>query len=211
MALTPIPYTENWKDVYGAQGAPENTPAKMDPVSGYWTNDTGTYDETIVVVLAGGTTNYLIDWIDGSDPQQVAVATGTATHVYAQNGSYLIKIWDKDYPTNVAYLHAIVSGIPSVDVGPGGYAPDVLVDPTIPVPVQLGVTMKCDQGVWRGSPVPTITFIWKRNGNTIGNAPKTDTYTPVEADVGQLIKCSVSGENYYGKKTKASNEETCLP
>lgn len=94
------------------------------------------------------------------------------------------------------------SGATDID---GGNLPSNSVAPAITGTAQEGQTLTCSTGTWSGS--PTYTYQWKRNGNNIGGATSS-TYLLVLADVGTLIKCTVTATNFVGSATADSNTVT---
>ena len=94
------------------------------------------------------------------------------------------------------------SGATDID---GGNAPANTVAPAITGTAQEGQTLSCSTGTWSGS--PTYAYQWKRNGSNIGSATNS-TYVLVTADVGQLIKCTVTATNFIGSANADSNTVT---
>lgn len=88
MALTPVPYTDNWFDTFGSQVAPIGQAAKTAPI-------------VIVapVALAGQVVTInrthalamVIDWADGSPVEVHAAGGGVKTHTYNRPGNYRIR------------------------------------------------------------------------------------------------------------------------
>lgn len=114
MALTPIPYTKNWADVFGSQTVPTEANAgsasKVNPPT-----------ITNVNVAAGGATTVLatragvgkIDWGDGT--VEAMAATGNLAHTYTRNGDFGIKIWTDADPSAFATARAHVNNTPKPD------------------------------------------------------------------------------------------------
>jgi hypothetical protein len=69
---------------------------------------------------------------------------------------------------------------------------------------QTGETVTCSDGVWTGSPTPTLSKQWKRNGVNISGAGAT-SYVLQVADVGQTITCVVTATNIGGSASQASD------
>jgi hypothetical protein len=65
-------------------------------------------------------------------------------------------------------------------------------------------TLTTTTGTWTGSPTPTFTYQWQRAGSNIGGAT-SNTYTLVDADAGNAIRCVVTGTNAAGSSSANSN------
>lgn len=68
----------------------------------------------------------------------------------------------------------------------------------------VGEELTCDPGNWAGTPQPTFTYQWKRNGVDIPGETNS-TYTNVQADVAQTISCTVTAHNIRGSVSADSN------
>jgi hypothetical protein len=70
-------------------------------------------------------------------------------------------------------------------------------------PVAIGDTLRCvgtpPDRIWVGSPAPTFTYQWTRNGAPITGATSA-TYTIAPADAGRALQCVVTGTNLVGVK-----------
>ena len=62
-------------------------------------------------------------------------------------------------------------------------------------------------GTWNGYPAPTLYYQWYRGNNPL-SAEISTSYTIVTADVGQPIRCFVTGTNAIGYATAISNSIT---
>jgi FG-GAP-like repeat/Abnormal spindle-like microcephaly-assoc'd, ASPM-SPD-2-Hydin len=69
-----------------------------------------------------------------------------------------------------------------------------------------GSTLTCSDGTWTNSPT-SFAFQWLRNGQAIPGATN-QTYTLVEADVGQQIACRVTASNAGGSNSRTSSSVT---
>jgi hypothetical protein len=67
-----------------------------------------------------------------------------------------------------------------------------------------GQTLSCTTGSWKGSPVPTFTFSWLRDGVAIPGATGS-TYAVQAADQGNGVTCKVAAANKFGKASAVSN------
>jgi hypothetical protein len=68
----------------------------------------------------------------------------------------------------------------------------------------FGSTLSCTTGTWTGTPTISYTYQWQRDGSNI-NTATSSTYTLVQADVGNTIRCVVTGTNSYGNSSAISN------
>jgi hypothetical protein len=68
----------------------------------------------------------------------------------------------------------------------------------------VGQVLSCSTGAWGGSPAPTYTFQWLRNGNTLGSKATGSGYEVTAEDEGQALSCAVTASNSAGKATATS-------
>ena len=74
--------------------------------------------------------------------------------------------------------------------------------PTVSGTGKVGATLTCWEGAWDNSPT-SFTFQWQRNGTvSVGSG---STYVPIDADVGQSIRCIVTAFNSGGIVPATSN------
>ncbi len=126
--------------------------------------------------------------------------------------------WGAWLPNYKVQADATASGVPNVISTTGAQSattPSFTVNPTIhskikdnwgnnpgnwePAPTTLGVDqveLKCGQGYVNGADNPTFTYLWKRNGSSLGVT--TQTYTRVAADAGADITCTITPTNGAG-------------
>jgi hypothetical protein len=92
--------------------------------------------------------------------------------------------------------------VPNLDTGGGGVSsiPSFTVEADITGTEAAGSTLTCDNGTLTGSPVPTITKQWKRNGVDIAGETGS-TYLLVSADLGTTVSCLVTATNSVGSDT----------
>lgn len=85
MALTPVPYAQNWKDVFGSQYAPEAQATKTAPIviaaPATLVGQVATINRTHALAMT-------VDWGDGIVE---AAASGAKTHTYARRGDFRIR------------------------------------------------------------------------------------------------------------------------
>jgi len=63
---------------------------------------------------------------------------------------------------------------------------------------------------WDGNPVPTLTYQWLRNGDSISGATD-DTYEAISADVNKVISVRCAATNSQGTDFVISNEVLIQP
>lgn len=68
----------------------------------------------------------------------------------------------------------------------------------------VGRSLLCSRGSWTGSPVPTFTYTWLRNGAAIAGATR-NTYGVQAADRGTGLACKVMATNKSGSAAAVSN------
>ena len=98
-----------------------------------------------------------------------------------------------------------MSGILSMLSG-GTYssAPANTVAPVVSGTATVGQTLSTTNGTWTGAPDPTFTYQWQRAESNIGGATSS-TYVLVSADVGNAIRCVVTGTNAVSAVSANSN------
>jgi len=84
-----------------------------------------------------------------------------------------------------------------VPAGTGGTAPENTTAPEVAGTPALGETLTCSEGAWSGSPAPTVTYEWLRDGSAIA-AATSPTYLVKEADEGHSLTCRVTAVNEEG-------------
>jgi hypothetical protein len=78
------------------------------------------------------------------------------------------------------------------------------VAPVVSGTATVGQTLSTTNGTWTGTATITYTYQWQRNGVDIGSATSS-TYTLVNADAGNPVRCVVTGTNSYGNSSANSN------
>jgi hypothetical protein len=86
----------------------------------------------------------------------------------------------------------------------GGSPPVNTVAPVVSGVGIVGQTLTTTNGTWTGSPIPTYTYQWQRNGSNIGSAT-SQTYVLVSADAGTNVRCVVTATNAIGSASANSN------
>ncbi len=75
--------------------------------------------------------------------------------------------------------------------------------PVVSGSTTIGSLLSTTDGTWTGTPAPTFTYQWKRNGVAIGGAT-ANTYTLVIADNGTTITVTVTATNVAGNASATS-------
>ena len=88
--------------------------------------------------------------------------------------------------------------------GPHGTPPELVEKPKVEGGDAVGEKLKCTQGVWTGSPTPTYSYEWLREGAPI-ELQTTNEYTIVTADEGHSLSCKVTATNSEGKAEAPSS------
>ena len=78
-----------------------------------------------------------------------------------------------------------------------GTKPENSAPPLISGEAALGKTLSCSTGEWSGTPAPTLSFQWLREGTAISGATAS-TYVVGEADQGKSLVCEVLARNASG-------------
>lgn len=94
----------------------------------------------------------------------------------------------------------------SLSNGTPQVAPSNRIAPAISGTPTVGQLLTCSSGTWIGSPAPTFSYQWKRNGTNLPGATAS-TYTPVSADNLQDMTCDVTATNANGSTTQVSNTQ----
>lgn len=128
------------------------------------------------------------------------VYNGSWTPSEAQAGTTVALtavVTDSGGQTTQLALNVIVEGKPKFTAPPvlsgltGGYA-------------TIGKALTCSTGTTSGYPAPTYSYSWTVDGVAAGGA--TNTYTPVAADAGKKVVCSVTATNKLGQASAASGQ-----
>lgn len=102
---------------------------------------------------------------------------------------------------------AYYSAVYSVGIVP--FPPALTTAPVVTGSTQQGSTLTSSTGVWAGTPVPTYTYQWQRDGVAIGGATNA-TYVTVGADIGTGVRCRVTATNAGGTASANSNAITVV-
>jgi len=86
----------------------------------------------------------------------------------------------------------------------GASLPVNTVAPVVSGTAVVGQSLTTTDGTWTGTPSPTFSYQWYRGATPISGATNS-TYTLVQADAGQNIKCTVTATNGAGSASADSN------
>jgi len=94
--------------------------------------------------------------------------------------------------------------LPSNIIATPGAGPLNTVAPVVSGTATVGQTLSTTNGTWTGTPTIVFTYQWQRNGVDIPSATSS-TYTLVDADAENPIRCVVTGTNSAGANSANSN------
>jgi hypothetical protein len=145
-------------------------------------------------------------------------ASGRYTIAALPSGSYTLEFRGSHYITQYYNNQPTLANATPLSVS----APDVTgginaaLVPLAPVntaaPVasgtpSVGQTLSCAPGSWTGSPAPTFTYSWLRDGVPVPDAV-ANTYVVQSADEGNGLTCKVTATNKSGSAAAVSNTLT---
>jgi hypothetical protein len=76
--------------------------------------------------------------------------------------------------------------------------------PVVSGTATVGQTLSCTTGGWNGYPAPTYAYQWVRGAATNISGATSSTYTLVDADYNDTIKCTVTATNSAGSASATS-------
>jgi hypothetical protein len=91
-----------------------------------------------------------------------------------------------------------------------GEAPKYKKAPEVLGAAGVGKQLTCSPGEWTGSPAPTFTYTWLRDGKAIAGATGT-TYLVESADELHTISCAVRAESSEGSSEAPSSNNVKIP
>ena len=98
-----------------------------------------------------------------------------------------------------------MTGVLMMSVGNSyGSLPVNTVAPVVSGTATVGSTLTTTNGTWLGAPAPTFTYQWQRGVSNISGATSS-TYVVQLADVGNTLRCVVTGTNAVGSASANSN------
>lgn len=119
----------------------------------------------------------------------------------ATNSTYLLVEADYNNPircvVTATNARGSVSANSNATANVAGLAPVNTAAPTISGTAVVGSTLTVSDGTWTGVPTPTFGYQWQRGTTNISGATST-TYVVQLSDVGNTIRCVVTGTNAVG-------------
>ena len=97
---------------------------------------------------------------------------------------------------------ATSGGIDAAMQPTGGEPPRNLQQPTVSGNATVGDVLECSSGSWAGSPSPSFSYDWLRNGQSVGYG---SGYRVQQADEGSSLRCEVTAQNSAGSESAYSN------
>jgi hypothetical protein len=76
--------------------------------------------------------------------------------------------------------------------------------PVVSGTATVGQTLSCTTGGWSGYPAPTYAYQWVRGAATNISGATSSTYTLVDADYNNTVKCTVTATNSAGSASATS-------
>ena len=144
-------------------------------------------------------------------------STGVGTPAAGGSGIVIVKIPNDytgalsgglTYSTSTAVagynIYSITAGTGNITFEEAPLIPANTVAPVVSGTATVGQLLSTTDGTWTGAATITFTYQWQRNGSNIGSATSS-TYTLVDADAGNPIRCVVTGTNGVGNSSANSN------
>ena len=177
---------------------------------------------TIGTATATSTTTATVSFtqpaFNGGAPITSYTATsspGNITGTVTQSGSGTITV--SGLTTGTAYTFTVTAtNVAGTSVASS--ASNSITTPTVPVNTVApsvtgtatnGQTLSCSTGTWIGTATITFAYQWRRAGSNISGATSS-TYALVDADVGSVMSCIVTGTNSQGSGTGTSNNTNAV-
>jgi hypothetical protein len=141
----------------------------------------------------------LTEWVHYGDGVQKGRVTGASP---TKSGRVILDDWPDDYQFPASTASA-------------GVAPVNTVAPVVSGTPEVGQTLSVTDGTWTGVPAPTFTYQWQYNDGSWNNIVGATSATWVvdvsgAVDVGDTIRCQVTGSNASGNSTANSNATAAL-
>jgi len=144
---------------------------------------------------AGAVSKFEFEWVRGGVP--VSGATfATYTLTKADEGE---EVWcivtavGEGARVTVESWNSVEFGVKEVQEAPTNTSL-----PTVAGSPEVGKSLKCENGEWKGRPTPTFSYQWLRNGAGISSAT-AQTYTVSSEDEGNMLSCKVTAKNTAGE------------
>jgi alpha-tubulin suppressor-like RCC1 family protein len=205
----PIRCVVTGTNAVGNSSANSNATANISAIA----PDAPTIGTATTTGLTTATVSFTAPAIDGGATITTYTATsspGDITGTLSQAGSGTINVTGLTSGTSYTFT---VTATNSAGTGSASAASNSITTFTIPVntvaPVvsgtaTVGQVLTTTNGTWTGTATITFTYQWQRNNVNIGSATAS-TYTLVSADIGNPIRCVVTGTNSYGNSSANSN------
>ena len=150
------------------------------------------------------TPTYAYLWVrDQGMPDEEAIGSATSSTYTARLGDRGHSLSCDVTATNSEGSASQTSQRVVVPAGLGGTPPENTAAPEMAGTPAVGETLTCSEGTWSGSPAPTVTYQWLRDGSGIASAT-SGTYSVVEADQGHSLSCKVTAINEEGVASRDS-------
>jgi hypothetical protein len=150
-------------------------------------------------------TSYSYQWEDcdssGSNCTPIAGATNQTYSLTSADVGHTIRV--SESATNAGGTGAAAPSGPTAVVQALAVAPSNTSPPTISGSASVGQTLTCSPGSWSGSPAPTFSYQWQRDGADIAGASGS-TYVVQAADQGHTLTCKVTASNSAGQASAVS-------
>lgn len=157
------------------------------------------------------TPTYAYVWVrDKGTPQEEAIGSAASAAYTARGEDRGHSLSCEVTATNVEGATARASAAVVVPAAAGGAPPEDAIAPTVSGKASLGAQLTCTPGEWLGSPAPTLSYAWLRDGTPIANA-STQTYVVLEADQGHTLSCRVTAVNNEGAASASSANSLNIP
>jgi hypothetical protein len=152
---------------------------------------------------------YAYLWVrDQGMPGEEAIGSSEIRTVESADSGHLLSC--EVTATNEEGSAARASAPVVVPVGPGIGAPRNTAPPSVSGEAALEKTLTCSEGTWSGSPAPTLTYVWLRDGSPIAQATQ-NTYVVAEADQAHSLSCQVTAFNNEGVASAESANSLPIP
>jgi len=154
---------------------------------------------------------------DSSGEYTVAgLTTGEYTvRFYDPSDGYLIQYYEDKSSFSEANKVSVTEGSTSPGINAAMQANETATKPVNSEAPQVsgtpavGQTLLCSAGSWSGTPTPTFTYQWLREGAAITGAT-SESYTVQTSDQGHGLVCEVTASNSAGK-TAAQSTPVSIP
>jgi hypothetical protein len=138
--------------------------------------------------------------LQSGDKITIGPQTGTILNAPLRNGD----VWALQMVSFPSLPDGTYQVSSSLGAAPGVLAPECSVNPQASGQQNLGATLDCTTGTWKGTQPIAYTYQWQRNGVDIAAAVSA-SYTLVPSDLGTTLVCRVTGTNGAGATASFSN------